>query len=601
MPQDGPSHRFTEPTAAERQEQLLERYHRFTDHLANKAIYGEFTANRTHRKFSPQEIFAEIEEKIEADPEIAAIEKERHELQALIDMVQATDAHEAADLFYREWQRSLSTQDALIKSGERAVPPTKLTRAQAAKLFDGFSARTNLLAYEKLALKHYRRCLELCPDFEVQPGHNVVVLGKDLHVLILDLETRQAERLENTIERDGALREFDERYNALISSFGDDGKRFELQLIYVLRRLIHAVGTGHLCSVTHGTLREDLDTTKQVDIRLSAAGRSYTFQIKVQGDVGADYERKMRQYQTWDKALHYTRNSQTEIVRLGLRDIITAFESARRQANDRLSFTDKLTALDDLLNMIGEEDSRHLLTVLGITEEALLEERRQTRAAEESIRQRQEEIRKVEAAGKARALELELELEREAAENKAAEAKAAADRIEAARKAAEEKKRLEEEQRLAAQARLEEEARRFQEGIVAEAAAREKARIERKAAEAAEKKQAESNEKRAETIANRLSLKGIKWPAVLATLGLFPKDWNGRDPDPLNRGKAEFVRLFVANKATALVTAQMTPSPLFSKLFPNVTDLENIPESIAEKARGVIAQKSTIFGSQKTA
>lgn len=554
----------------------LDRYRAYIDELAASSIYNDV---------SPLEIGRLAREAVLSSDEFEVIETENREFAAMVDFLQAVEAHEQADEAYDAFQSSLKVANRTKRMRSRLgeVPAEKLTREQVANEFSLYEFRTRQLELEQRAIDLYRRALQRCPEFYLQLRERIALTKADIRVALIDLCTRAAERIQDPAERKAELARLDGELGGLIEDTSKDayGKVCEVQAIYLLRRLVHAADTGHLVSVTHSTPREDLRSDHGAfDLRLLVAGRGFAvdikaFNAKAQGDA------KARQYQTWDKAVAKGEGmaQRTELVRLDPDALRLSSDVAVTQPDERLSLDDKRDALKPLLTTLANPNDRAFFALFGLTEEALQAEKERLSEARDAW----EQVLAVPTPREIREREIAEVAQREAEE-----------RAEAARR---EQKRLEDEAELRRQeeraqherARQASESRRMaedaariarEEAVAARAAERELAsKRSRAAKKGVETRLRNEREKRVLTIA--------AWPRALRSIGLLSKDWSG-DALSLAAAKETFIRLFALQKKTPVRGFEVDVNEVFSDIFPSDEAFASPSEDALERVRDLM-------------
>lgn len=501
-------------------------------------------------------------------PRLVPIEQSEHQLETLLHLLKGIEAHERANLYHHgAWQSALK---------KHPQPPETLSRDGVATLFERFEFRNALTDAEKETLEHYEKILALNKQAAIRLSDNIRINHTDIEALTIDIETRVADRNPNTHERIAALAELDRRLADLIHRIPDDerGKRFEMEEVYLLRRLIHAADRGHIASVSHGTPRADLRPDfGSVDIEVAAAGEVIAFQLKT-FKRGVSKTTREKQERILEQAHGRLSDTPTQLVVLQAESIQEAYETSLRQpATTRTSRADKYAALEPLIDGLHAHGQRRLLTVLGLTENDLALE------AKERMRRQAERVRFEEELRAKTALDAEVAARREAAarlerdfvrvreealrrerEERAAEherrvTEAARQRQEVEAEAAK-KKRDEQEARLAAAAAREAEKRAGEEAAAAAEVEKLRKQLDREA------KKKEAGDWPPKTFTKLVS------PVILQAHGYLDRAWKG-SPSDLLAAKKQFFASYSSNGAEA-----GKPNATFKKTFPSRDSFE---------------------------
>ncbi|MFA5130642.1 MAG: hypothetical protein WC477_07090 [Patescibacteria group bacterium] len=559
------------------------KYERKVNELARLCIYNEQGLNEKA-----------VEQAIEAaqnDENLLAFEQKRHEIESLAHLLKGIEAHEHANIYHGgAWQAELIRQTGLEHKTPK--PPETLTRNEVVRQFEAFKFKQQLLEAESEAVANYESLLRLNPNAEIKLSDTISVEGTDIAVLINDIKTRMTERIPNDEERKMALQELDQQLKKVADSIPDDqwGKRFEMEEIYLLRRLIHAADTGHLASVSHGTPREDLRRDRgSVDIEVTAAGDRFKFQLKT-FKRGVSKEKREEQKKIIAEARRKLQGTSTRLAVLVTEDVKMTYEASLRQSlHVQTKRADKYAALQPLVDLIPGNKHHRLITVLGLTEKDLEEEQAMF---EEKVEERQK-------------IEEQLRLKRE----QEAEQEA---RLEQARE--EERVRLENEEREKREAilRSQEESRSMsQQEREALTAAKQETQAQREARRQKDRafleKIADQRQKELDEIeAKRLKKEQQKlkaqeapsWPPKtlanlssvpkLKNLGLLPPDWNN-DLSALATAKKRFITLFATpKKKNAAPTEADKPNDLFRQVFPTQESLESPTSQDLNRLRTIL-------------
>lgn len=537
-------------------------------------------------------------EQASQDPDLQALEQNRHGLESLLHLFKGIEAHKKANQFHGgAWQVALVRQKGHPERDPK--DPETLTRQEVAEEFDAFPFREQLLNFEQETLRHYGDLLELNDEPTIELSNKISLQRSDIQALINDINVRIAERIPDDDERKAKLQELDDELAEIIKGISDEdwGKRFELEEIYLLRRLIHSIDTGHLVAVSHGTPREDLRPDRgSVDIGITAAGDDYDFQLKT-FKYGVSGQTREQQRDILDKARRSLEGQSTHLVVLETEMVEDAYERALRQSKRAsTSRADKYAALEPITNEISVQERSRLLTVLGLTEQDLTEEQEAFDERQAELRAHQDQIR-------------EREEERRVAEE------------EVVRRKTEERQQQEEEERAREEAirtrielsRTMSEAARQREGLAKDERAEERRARKRRERELLEaqvaQRKAEENEraeKEAKREADRLRRKrkkeeGPGWPPknlsglftvpVLQALELLPKDWDGDARALLDAKKHVIALVGKPKKKDAAATESDRPNPQFKKLFPSKELLESPTEEVLRQLRDLLDKK----------
>jgi len=536
---------------------------------------------------------ASIEKKISAArtiPAMAAIEDEKHELESLLCLLKGIEAHERANLYHGgAWQAALIRQPA---HGERAPkPPETLSREEVAEEFAAFPFRQKLVDSESEALKQYGKLLELNTEAVVKLSQNISLQHTDIEVLINDIAIRMAERILDTEERNARLSELDRELTKIIERIPDDdrGKRFELEEIYLLRRLIHAADTGHLASVSHGTPREDLRPDRgSVDIEITAAGDAFGFQLKTL-KYGVSKPTREKQGEIVERARGKLEGAATHLVVLEAEAVQDTFEASLRQAKTvPTSRADKFAALQPVTDVLRMDESHRLLTVLGLTEADLKREQaefdkkyEERKKLEEALEQKRREEAQRDAEAEERRKQEDMEEREREAEEQARRDAIAQHREEAKLSSEIERKTVMEakEQRILQRQRERQEER---DALTRQAAEREKEEAKQEAARL--KRQQKEQEAPAwppKTIANLSSSSALK------RFGFLPEDWKD-DVGAFMAAKKRFIGLFGKPKnKNVQATETDKPNALFQEAFPTKESIESSTAEDIERVRTI--------------
>jgi len=504
-------------------------------------------------------------------PALAALEKERHEFEALLHLIEGMAAHERAEIYHAgSWQMALAEQPGRETGSPR--PPETLTRDEVAREFAAYPFRQQLLAAEQQALDRYQKLLKLKGDFNFQLTENISIEHTDIEMLVNDLKTQIAERLADPQERQASLVALDRELVEIIGHMPEEqlGRRFEAIEIYLLRRLIHASDTGHLASASHGTLREDLRPDMgSVDAVVTAAGDVIDFQFKT-FKYGVSAPTRERQAAIHEVASQRLEGSATHLVVLEAEAVQESYEKSLRQVRGtQTSRADKYAALEPMVSRLSGQERRRLLSLIGLSEGDLVREQEdferkseERKKFEQDLRQKREEeerrTREIEqrVASVRHEAELAERARLEALENQKREAASVAQTEREAAARDKEQRQLERQQKRAEEARL-----------VAEREQRQKE---------AEAKEAEKERRRQERLTKKQeapdwppkNLVGVCNSGLLYNMGLLPANWQG-DAMSFLAAKKRFFELFAKPKRGATQGQETDkPNDLFNKAFP---------------------------------
>ncbi len=581
-------------------EQPKETYRQAINTMAHHFIYDE-------GHLDVDTIAATIKREMH-NPAIAAIEKKQHGLKALEYLLNGIEAHERADLLYGgAWQATLIRQTAQHPNTPKI--PELLTREEVTKEFAAFKFREMLERAECEALKYYAHLLKLRSGTIVvlreqindKRDATIVLKGEislksdDIKILMNDLHVRIAERNPDNDTRKKTLQNLDRELEEIIgqSSDNDWGKRFELEEIYLLRRIIHTADTGYLVSVSHGTPRQDLNPhRKSVDIQITAAGKRYDLQIKTL-KRGVSRKTREKQHDILERARQNMHSSPTHLVVLEAEAVQETYEKSLRQSkNAPTSLTDKYTTLEPIAETLDIDERHGLLSLLGLTEKNLLREQ-----TESKLKYAKRKKLEVELSEK-RKRDIERKADIEKREYLAILAVKEREKKEA-QKQKEAQISAQHERELLAKAKrhttLERQKRR---GIEREALT--KIIAERKVEEAQKSaklaKKEEYRKKREEGKHETLkwppkNLKNLSTAAVLQNIGILSKDWNG-DISTFLTAKKQFLTLFAKPKHNGATLTEMDkPTTFFMKVFPAQKNLLAPTSEDLKRMRTLVKQK----------
>jgi hypothetical protein len=525
----------------------------------------EATLNRVARRFiydeeelDPNDIDQAIET-ASLQPAVRRLEQERHELEALRELLQGMAAHERTNLYHHgAWQATL-----VRRSRASGTPPEALSREEVSKAFEAFPFKKEQLHHERQAVTHYQRLLDQHPEAEIRLSKNIRLDRTDMEVLLIDLRARETERVPDERVRRDALESLDREFVNVIRRVPPDqtGKRFELEEMYLLRRLIHRADKGHLASVSHGTPREDLRADHgSVDVVLTAAGDVYDFQFKT-FKSGTHREAREQQAAVHERAKRQLHDSATHLVTLKAEDVQEAYEASLRQAQGtRHTLADKYATLEPVVNTLRKDERARLLALLGMTEADLAHEAAAFEQRQIERHALEEELRLKREASKA----LELEQERQHIEEEQAMQmrEEAIERHRLEMIEASERKRT--EIQSAADKRKAEKAKQ-----------RETERATRVAKEAEERKREEQRIKRAIAKEKKetqdwppQNLVGLATAPSLQRLGLLSTEWNN-DFSKLLAAKKQFFSRYAKPKRGASPSETDKPNAEFLAAFPS--------------------------------
>lgn len=554
---------FAKPESTDRQE----LYNKLVKDLAQHYIYDE-------GELKAGEIKGHISRALRT-PIYQGEEKQRHELETLLHLLQGIEAHERANAIHGgAWQAVLDRQirHLSLKAGVHTYP----TRGQVNQQFSNFIFKKDLLDSEQEALDNYSRLLDLHEDTVLDLNQNIGIHRTDVQVLINDIRVRIAERLSEDADRLPALHQLDEELKNIIDAVPAEqtGKKYELKEIYLLRKLVHAVDSGHLVSISHGTPRADLRPDRgSVDIEVAAAGQVFSFQLKT-FNRNATAEARTVQLTTLDRAANKLRGSDTHLVVLDSDAVGRAYDSSLRQTEQKqISRLDKYSALSPLCDIMSQQLRSDLLNLLGLTENDL-----------------EKEKQALESKQKERGLfENELKKRREAELAREAEIQEAKMQAQAEALAKQEADRQRREQAITqAQEEREAIAKAKQERMETKRLERESDKREREAREAEvkkameelAKKQAEAEKRRQKREAGKKeigdwppqSLAGLFTADMLKAHGLLTNDWSG-DPMPFMAAKKRLITLFAKPQKGSPPNENSKPNKDFNLIFPDKKSL----------------------------
>jgi chemotaxis protein histidine kinase CheA len=503
------------------------------------------------------------------------------------------EAHERANAIYMgAWQETL-----------RVRRPT--SRQEVAHLFAGFAQRSALCRAEDEALKQYALVLQSSQTEFARVYQSIAISRVDIEVLYTDLQVRIDERIADDESRRTALWQRDQDLSRVIkglevssdATIFDEhaGKRLELQEMYLLRRLIHAADTGHLVSIDHGMIREDLAQHRgSVDMRLMTPEGVFDLQVKT-FKRDASYEARAQRDVKFVSTRDRLKDSHTHLVTLETKDVTLAYAAALRQSVDApISLQDKYTALEPMLAalQLPAREYQSLLQQLGFTQEGFQREaaeyERRAAALHEYEAQiwaaRQAEQRAQEALEAKHAAEVAARAE----EERRREERGRTAHEEAVRRAQEEREertRIAKERQRAAEERAQQSA--------------EQAAAKRRAAEEAERRAREVAEKEAQREARKKekgdwppkNLVGASLPSILKAIGMLPHDWDGKNPAVLLQAKKDFFQLCLRPKKGEKYAADTDrPNDLFLQIFPTREAFEH-PETARERFEQLMRQR----------
>ncbi len=524
-------------------------------------------------------------------------EAKDRQLESLLPLLKGIKAQEKADqIFGGAWQAALHRQNSRRPAIPK--PPERLSREEVAAEFAGFDFRDRMLESEKMVLLYYQELLAI-PEFsslrvdkkadDIEEREKIEITRGDVEGLVNDLKTRQAERITDPEERKKALAKLDDELMDLISELppGQGGKRFELEVIYLIRRLIHASDEGHLVSVYHASPRIDLRPDMGgYDIELDVAGQPFLIQLKTFRRA-ASVEAREIQLASLHRAAEKAADSDTLLMTLDKELVERAFGSsvANDNAQDIVRLN-KLEALGPVLETLKEAFGAGVLKLFSLSEQDIAGEA-------EALAQREREIGRIRGSWKQREIEDDMRIaEAEAArEKERQEELAKAEAIkERERQAAIDAQAEREALAKAKQERLEAKQReREAEKLVLEGREAEKKRL---AAEASEKaRKAEERRKKKE----EKKLESGGWPPenlvglftsdMLKAYGFLPADWKD-DAMQFMAAKKKLLIRFAKTKKGSSPSDRDAPGREFRQAFPSKSSLTNpSPEDIARVSR----------------
>jgi hypothetical protein len=537
---------------------------------------------------------AEIERRIEAARRRPASNESRKDLDALLPLSKGVEAHEQLNRADDAWREEIARQ--LFRRG---VSPHELSRTEVAAQFELFNGKERLLAAEQETLHQYEDFLAAGSD-GIALTEKIVIQRSDIEVLMNDIRVRIAERTADDEARHAELLELDKELVRIIEAIPreDWGKRYELQEIFLIRRLIHTADTGHLMTVSHGTLREDLRPDRgSVDFEITAGGDHLAFQAKTFNTHASGTESRAAQYETIRRLREHAPAS-THVVVLETREIQRTYENAVHELNGTKAPKrgEKFEALKPITDSLRPSERTRVLALLGFSEETLREEqaafdakyegrlkleeelalrREEERQREADLaraeREREEEVRRQEEEVRIRH-ELEMHRQREATLAAQRERDAIVDAKEQ-RIAAQQHARAVE--RIAAAQRAiqiaNEEANRAAEAAKKEAARRKREERERNAPDWPPK-----------------TMEGLGTSENLMRLGMLPPDWKN-DALAFLRAKKQFLSLFAKPRIKSQApTDKDKPGAAFGEAFPTKERFEKPTDADRERLQSVL-------------
>ncbi|MFA6447305.1 MAG: hypothetical protein WCW31_03550 [Patescibacteria group bacterium] len=351
----------------ESQDLLKVRYYQKISFLAQRFIYSLNDLN-----------ISEIEKEIanaEKNPDISSLESENHGLESLLCLLKGIEAHEKAEVYNSAWHAELSRQ----------ANPEDLTREQVAGLFDAFKFKGQIAEEEKKALAAYGDFLKIGNSLAL--NENISLELSDVKILMNDLLTRIAERIKDKKIRKEKLDELDVELADIAQATPEQqvGKRLEIEELYLLRQLIRWADTGHLATVAHSTPRFDLNPKrKSVDLVLSAAGKSYQFQIKAIKEIDNDTIRS-QQSRVLSEAAKQIAGTDTSLSILNTDSVDDLFRAEIRGEHAGLS--QQYSAFGPLAESLDNKKRHPLLKALGLTEQNFQREKMATEKKKELLEQ----------------------------------------------------------------------------------------------------------------------------------------------------------------------------------------------------------------------
>ncbi len=545
-----------------------EQFRDLVKNLTKKVVYLEGIGRSP---LSAQQVSQELSA-VKRIPHWHELEAKTHDLEILEHLFEGLAAHELANqIFTGAWQAALK---------RASETPETLTRQEVADIFNEFSFKEQLLEAEQKTITHYARAVELLQTLQknIRVSDNITIDQTDFEGSILDLKNRITERDLDTNTRRAALQQLNEDLADLVRRIpgGQEGKRLEMEEIYLLRRLIQERDNGHLVSVHHGTIRQDLHPASSVDFEIAVAGEVFKYQVKTFKVTSSPDTRKLHA----DIIEKEEARLEERPTRLAVLDTDTVIATFKRTVTVPTRFSlqnaDIYRIIKPLTDRLDTQERAHLLTLLKLTEQdfqievdglaRLQEERAKHEATMRAINEThlKEKARFAAMAEEFRRRERE-ENEAEQARQEAILARQEADRIASKAKleektAAERKRQEEIENKLALAAQKDLERKAEAEKIAQEEAKKEAARKKRE-----EKKAEKSNWPPA-------SFVGIAIPANLINFGLLSSDWDG-NPQALLKAKKEFFAKFGKAKAKVAGTDADQPNAVFKQAFPTPESL----------------------------
>lgn len=231
---------------------------------------------------------------------------------------------------------------------------------------------------EQRTIDGYKKAASLLQTDVIRPSTNTTIQAIDFLSSANDIENRVAERELEPEKRKTLHKQLDKELSSLIDSLPEEewGKRLELQELYILRRAIHAEDVGHIVTITHGTIREDLRPDMgSVDLRLTIGDHIYQFQIKTL-KAGVSRQTRENQREVIRKADERLEGPGTQLLVLTQEQVQDAYDRAVRQGLERNTKHDKRKTFEPLFSKLPKGDYQAILQLLKLTDEDITEEER---------------------------------------------------------------------------------------------------------------------------------------------------------------------------------------------------------------------------------
>lgn len=489
--------------------------------------------------------------------------------EAALTLCQAIDTHEEANTLYR------GTWQAVLQRKQLEQSTKLLSSEQVEEVFRSYRFNRDLETAERRAMELYRDTLAYLNKgpFHIRP--TISISKTDIEALVNDLANRRIARHGNAFDKAMRFRELDQQLERIIGNVSpeDDGKRSELQEIYLLRRLIHAADASHIIHIEHGMIREDLRPDYgSADIVLTIAGSVFRLQVKNLRQK-AGYEGCAVQYDVLRRAKEKINGGDTLLVELERDTIAHEYEKSRKERPNSLTRLGKRAALEPLFDALPSEERAILLHALRMTEKDLAPERETVEARGAALMAARKTIG-FDRKEREDALALQQKNARQAAED----ARRAEEDAERARRdaiKAHEAKLAEAGRQAAIQAEMER--LRAREAKIAEIEARSRKNGNGGQPKPPRKTPASNTHTAKEQ--NEYWQQGpimkIAIPRHLIRLGFLEENWMASGGiEALNKAKQAFVERFAKAKKGKPPTLNDPANEAFKTLFPTETDFE---------------------------